>query len=507
MAKVCPECGREYENRATMCRICGRELDEVPTRNQAKGTATNHTRPQTARQKPVVVNIQEEEDEPYLVVEPQAGPSGLSITALVFSLLGCLSVVGLVLGIVDLCINKHRKKVCSVLAIVFCGFWTIGILAWAVASNDTKAPALASTGDAGQTVGYDSGNGTATKDTFGLMETAEMNNVQITMTNYKESYGSDWNSPEDGNVFVLVEFDIANNSNSDLAVSSVMSFDAYVDGYSTSLSFGALVENDESQLDGTVAAGKRMRGWIGYEVPSNWRNLEIHFAADVWSGNKFKFSLDNSGETANNQGSNQGNNESPESASRSTDTSARPQNSDLRVDIVGEYTLPDGIGWYTRHFMIIRNNSAETIDVSTSSLAYASDGTMLSAANSSFDALGAGCTSVLYEAFETDAAISYYDTDMECNSSRYYESVIQDLSYVQNNIDGGAVFQVTNNGSDPADFVEGYALFFKNGVLVSYESAYFVDDDSELKPGATISKQLTSYEDFDTIQFYLNGRK
>lgn len=507
MAKVCPECGREYENSRTMCRICGRELDEVPARNQFGRTATNHVRPQTVRQKPAVVSAQEDEEEPYLVVEPQEGPSGLSITALVFSLLGCLSVVGLVLGIVDLCINKYRKRVCSVLAIVFCGLWTIGILAWMAASNNTKTPTLANTGVAGQTGGHDTGNGTATKDTFSLMETAEMNNVQVTMTNYKESYGSDWNSPKDGNVFVLVEFDIANNSNSDLAVSSVMSFDAYADGYSTSLSLGALVENNDSQLDGTVPAGKRMRGWIGYEVPSNWNNLEIHFTADVWSGNKFKFSLNNSGVTANNQSSSQGDIESPESASRSTDTSASPQNSDLHVDIVGEYTLPDSIGWYTSRFIIIRNNSSETVDVSTSSLAYASDGTMLSVANSSFDALGVGCTSVLCEVFETDSAISYYDTDLQCDSSRYYESVIQDLSYVQNNVDGGAVFQVTNNGMDTADFVEGYALFFKNGDLVSYESMYFTDDDSELKPGATISKQLTSYEDFDTIQFYLTGRK
>lgn len=300
MAKICPKCGREYENRSMICRICGCELDEFSVRNQVDRATTNQVRPRYDKQKPVVVNIQEDEEEPYLVVEPHTGPSGLSITALVFSLLGCFSVVGLVLGIIDLYINKHRKKACSVLAIVFCGLWTIGMLAWAVAINGTKTPILANTGVTGQTGGYDSGNGTATKDTFGLMETAEMNNVQVTMTNYKESYGSDWNSPEDGNVFVLVEFDIVNNSNSDLAVSSVMSFDAYADGYSTSLSLGALVENNDSQLDGTIAGGKRMRGWIGYEVPTNWNSLEIHFTVDVWSSNKFEFVLGNSGVAQNN---------------------------------------------------------------------------------------------------------------------------------------------------------------------------------------------------------------
>ncbi len=170
-------------------------------------------------------------------------------------------------------------------------------------------------------------------------------------------------------------------------------------------------------------------------------------------------------------------------------------------------SISDGIGWYTRRFMIIKNNSNETVDVPTSSLAYSSDGTMVGADDSEFYALGAGCTSVLYEVFETDSDISYYEGSMKVKKSEYYESVIQDLSYVQNNVDDGAIFQVTNNGSEPADFVEGYVLFFKNGQLVHYESSYFTDDDSELKPGETISKQITSYEEFDSMQFYLTGRR
>lgn len=132
---------------------------------------------------------------------------------------------------------------------------------------------------------------------------------------------------------------------------------------------------------------------------------------------------------------------------------------------------------------------------------------MVGAKDASLDALGSGCTSMMYEAFETDAKIDHYDTSLKTSESKYYESVIQDLSYVQNDIDKGAIFQVTNNGEDPAEFVEGHALFFSNGELIWYESTYFTDDDSEIKPGETISKQFTSYENFDEIQFYLTGRK
>lgn len=177
------------------------------------------------------------------------------------------------------------------------------------------------------------------------------------------------------------------------------------------------------------------------------------------------------------------------------------------VEIVDEYTLTDSIGWYTRRFLIVRNNNNYTVDITTSSLAYSADGSMVSAADGYVDAVGPGCTSIFYEAFETSAQIDHYDTTFNVSKSEYYESVIQDLSYTQNDIDGGAIFQVTNNGSEPAEFVEGYALFFAGDQLVDYQSTYFIDDDSELKPGKTISEQITAYENFDSIEFYLTGRR
>lgn len=190
-----------------------------------------------------------------------------------------------------------------------------------------------------------------------------------------------------------------------------------------------------------------------------------------------------------------------------TPTSEPQENLKEKVEILAEYTLPDSIGWFTRHFIIVKNNSKTTVDISTSSIAYAKDGSMVSVADSSFEALGAGCTSVFYEAFETSAEIDHYSTEMNVTSSEYYNSVIQDLSYTQNNIEDGVIFQVKNDGKSPAEFVEGYALFFLNGKLVEYDTAYFTDDDSELKPGATITKQFNAYEKFDKVEFYLTGRR
>lgn len=178
-----------------------------------------------------------------------------------------------------------------------------------------------------------------------------------------------------------------------------------------------------------------------------------------------------------------------------------------KVKIVNEYTLPDGIGWYTRHFMIVKNTSDVTVDISTSSVAYSSDGSIISAASSSLYAIGAGCTSILYEPFETNKEVAFYETQIKAKASNYYKSVIQDLSYTKNNIDGGVVFQVTNNGDYDAEFVEGYVLFFLNGKLVEFDTAYFTDDSSKIAPGSTIAKQFNAYQNFDTIEFYLTGRR
>lgn len=50
-----------------------------------------------------------------------------------------------------------------------------------------------------------------------------------------------------------------------------------------------LEKGDKNQLDGTVAPGKKMNGVIGYEVPADWKELEINFTPDFWSNKDISF--------------------------------------------------------------------------------------------------------------------------------------------------------------------------------------------------------------------------
>lgn len=127
------------------------------------------------------------------------------------------------------------------------------------------------------------------KTVFSVGETAEVDGIRVKFDSCTESNGSAFLSPESGNVFLLCEFTIDNGSDSDIAVSSIASFNAYIDDYSTNLSISATVSSDKPQLDGAVAAGKKMTGVVGYEVPNDWKEAEIRFTPDFWSGKEITF--------------------------------------------------------------------------------------------------------------------------------------------------------------------------------------------------------------------------
>lgn len=130
----------------------------------------------------------------------------------------------------------------------------------------------------------------ARSDIFKVGETVKLHDVVVSMVNVTESTGSTYNKPTDGNVYVLCEFEIANNSSEDVAVSSLLSFKAYCDDYTCNFSLKALMEKgNKNQLDGTVAAGKKFNGVIGYEVPADWKELEVQFTPDFWSGKDITF--------------------------------------------------------------------------------------------------------------------------------------------------------------------------------------------------------------------------
>lgn len=125
---------------------------------------------------------------------------------------------------------------------------------------------------------------------FTLGDTLEMGNIHVTLTDVSESNGSQFMKPADGNVFVVCEFIIENNTAAELAVSSMMSFECYFDDFAANLSLGAMTtDQSRTQLDGSVATGKKINGIVGYEAPADWTNMEIRFKPNAFGTKAFVF--------------------------------------------------------------------------------------------------------------------------------------------------------------------------------------------------------------------------
>ncbi|WP_455581306.1 DUF4352 domain-containing protein [Dysosmobacter sp.] len=177
--------------------------------------------------------------------------------------------------------KQKRHTILGIVLIVVGIFAIIG----ALSGNDNPTKVGETEKSQSSTTGADSEMQTE----FYVGEKVDLNNVVATLVNVSESSGSQFNKPTDGNVFLLCEFEIENNSTSDIVVSSILSFEAYVDGYSKNMSLSAVIESDKPQLDGTVAATKKINGVVGYEVPSDWQEIEIHYTPNFWGGKDITF--------------------------------------------------------------------------------------------------------------------------------------------------------------------------------------------------------------------------
>ena len=179
--------------------------------------------------------------------------------------------------------DKKKKKKHPILGAIILIFGIL-LIVGAVSGGGDKPEKV---GEA--SVNSSTSTATTEKTEFTVGDKVELNDIVVTLVDVSENTGTAYTKPSDGKVFVLCEFEIENNSSKDIAVSSIMCFEAYFDDYSTSMNLSALLNTDKAQLDGSVASGKKMNGVIGYEVDSGWSELEIRFTPNFWSGKDIIF--------------------------------------------------------------------------------------------------------------------------------------------------------------------------------------------------------------------------
>lgn len=129
----CPECGKEISDLASSCPHCGFPIGFESTTNNHSYSEQSNNQYQNALNAVPINTYQQPEKK-----DNKNKNSTLGIWALIFSILGCTFIIGIVLAVIDLLKKDGRKKVCSIIALCICGFWLIVGIAGTSNTNNSK---------------------------------------------------------------------------------------------------------------------------------------------------------------------------------------------------------------------------------------------------------------------------------------------------------------------------------------------------------------------------------
>lgn len=162
----------------------------------------------------------------------------------------------------------------------------------------------------------------------------------------------------------------------------------------------------------------------------------------------------------------------------------------------------------TYHFFEVTNLSPYTIRLTINDTAKNYSGAIIGATMSSEEDIPSGCTILTKTFFSDVSGASSFDTSFQVTEESTYIPVLQSISVQTSDLGDKVAITATNLGDKSAEFPEATAIFFSEGKVVYHGSCYLTDVDYELKPGATISKQINAYsKDYDSVKVYLTARK
>lgn len=175
--------------------------------------------------------------------------------------------------------KKKRKPLLGIVLLVFGIFMIIGAI-----GGESDKPTKVSNSNS-ETIRQ-------TEPTvYTVGDRLEMDGVYVTLNGVYENNGNQFMSPAEGNVYVVCEFTIENETDSEIAISTMMSFNAYFDDYAVAFSLGAITSDDSrQQLDGSVAPGKKIKGITGFEAPVDWKTIDIEYKVNPLYSDSFAFS-------------------------------------------------------------------------------------------------------------------------------------------------------------------------------------------------------------------------
>ena len=192
-------------------------------------------------------------------------------------------------------------------------------------------------------------------------------------------------------------------------------------------------------------------------------------------------------------------------------TTAAKQSSEVPEDYsslveLKEYSCTQA-NFFMFYVMTIKNNSDKMLSADLNVTALDKDGDPLGGNNCSVKVIAPGQTACAWTTFDTDyQKITKFEHNLNLKEVQN-ENVYKDLELKTNKTSDGAAVSIKNNGSITAKSVYADAIFLKEGKMVGFDDIQCSDNDSEVKPGQTMSGSgRCANGSFDDILVYLNCR-
>ncbi len=198
--------------------------------------------------------------------------------------------------------------------------------------------------------------------------------------------------------------------------------------------------------------------------------------------------------------------EVPSTEDSSTDVPTVPTGKFNAEEVIGQLEVTEysySTDYQDYAFLVIKNNSKFNLSISAAVKFYNDKGELIGAETESESPIGSGCEFVLD--FSPDEEFATMTYEFEVEEEDWYESAVHDLSYETVTAKEKEIVSVKNNGTEAVEFVEVSVLFFNGDDVVDFEWTYFADNDSEIKPGKTITEEIKCYEEYTSVRIFLTG--
>ncbi|MGH2535932.1 MAG: DUF4352 domain-containing protein, partial [Candidatus Promineifilaceae bacterium] len=123
--------------------------------------------------------------------------------------------------------------------------------------------------------------------TSSIGEAISLGDLVLTVNGTSSPEGDDFNRPDEGFKFLVVDFSLANQGSTAESVSSLLQTSIKdATGQEYDIDLMASVAGGGSTPDGEIAAGETIRGQVGFQVPADATDLVFVFDAEVFGQGK-----------------------------------------------------------------------------------------------------------------------------------------------------------------------------------------------------------------------------